>query len=113
MTTAKIAQMIGEIVDLQRIYQSYWGIYRNSDGESGQMVYLCITQVYQDIRDFSKQAREYYQQSTARRGLFFLYVLTDSCSGRIGRTTMTPFSLEFEPVCQRLKNHATLVDSAI
>ena len=106
----KLIYFINSYMRVSEIYATYWRLHQHSRGRSSQQVRELIGQVEEEIRKFVYAARKYYFNSRGagiipHHQCFYQSQLTYyNLARRISRSTNVPFSAEFQPICDGIRD---------
>ncbi|KAA8896254.1 hypothetical protein FN846DRAFT_921746 [Sphaerosporella brunnea] len=95
---AKVAESMADIIEYSNIYQPYQDAYKHHGTGVGKTAHDLVMLLHEDIREFCAQAKKYYERHAM---------------ARIARAAVSPFSIEFGDILDKLERHRKLLDDAV
>lgn len=105
---SKLIYFINNYMEISEVYTTYWRLHQHSHGRSSQKVRELIGQVEEEIRNFVYAARKYYFNSKSAgimlSSIYQSQLTHYNLASRVYQSTNAPFSAEFQPICDRIRD---------
>lgn len=112
----KLMYFINSYMEASDIYTTYWRLYQHSRVRSSQKVRDLIGLLEEDIHKFAYAARKYYfnKKNSGNMPYHVYWIISNiSLVVRILGSTTVPFSVEFQPVCDGIRDRTNSLKLAI